>query len=81
MTEKKASGKGTDDTLSFGEALESLEEILRRIEGEEIDIDQLATELQRGAALLELCRGKIRKAEVEVTQIVQGLDETETREA
>lgn len=60
--------------LSFREAMDELEGILARIEGEEIDIDRLAEELRRAAQLLELCRGKIRKAEVEVTQIVQSLE-------
>lgn len=58
----------------FGEAMEELEEILRRIESEEVDIDLLAEELKRAADLLELCRSKIRKAEVEVTQIVSSLE-------
>jgi exodeoxyribonuclease VII small subunit len=62
---------------SFGAALEELEGILRRIESEEVDIDRLAVELKRAAELLELCRGKIRRAEVEVTQIVQTLDREE----
>ena len=61
--------------LSFREAMEELEGILERIEGEEIDIDRLAEELRRAAQLLDLCRGKIRKAEVEVTQIVQSLEQ------
>ena len=63
------------EALSFREAMEELEGILERIEGEEIDIDRLAEELRRAAQLLDLCRGKIRKAEVEVTQIVQSLEE------
>jgi len=61
-------------SLSFREAMDELEGILERIEGEEIDIDRLAEELRRAAQLLDLCRGKIRKAEVEVTQIVQSLE-------
>lgn len=60
---------------TFRQALEELEEILARIEGDETDIDQLGDELRRAAHLLEVCRGKIRKAEVEVTQIVQNLEE------
>jgi len=59
---------------SFTEALAELEDILRRIESEETDIDRLADELKRAAELLEICRGKIRRAEAEVTQIVQKLD-------
>ena len=64
-----------EEAPSFRQAMEELEGILQRIEGEEIDIDQLAQELRRAAELLDLCRGKIRKAEVEVTQIVQSLEE------
>jgi exodeoxyribonuclease VII small subunit len=67
----------TPETPGFRAAIEELEEILARIEGEETDIDQLGEELRRAAFLLEICRGKIRKAEVEVTQIVQALESKE----
>lgn len=72
-----AENTGEPPALSFREAMEELEGILERIEGEEIDIDRLAEELRRAAQLLDLCRGKIRKAEVEVTQIVQSLERDE----
>lgn len=65
----------SQEAPSFRDAMDELEGILERIEGEEIDIDRLAEELRRAAQLLDLCRGKIRKAEVEVTQIVQSLEE------
>jgi len=68
---------GTPQAPSFREAMEELEAILGRIEGEEIDVDRLAEELRRAAQLLEVCRAKIRRAEIEVTQIVQGLEEKE----
>ena len=60
---------------SFREAIDELERILARIEGEEVDVDRLAEELRRAAELLEVCRAKIRRAEAEVTQIVQQLAE------
>lgn len=64
-----------DDTPppSFNEAMQELEAILRRVESEEVDVDGLAAELERAAELLELCRGKIRRAEVEVSQIMSSL--------
>jgi exodeoxyribonuclease VII small subunit len=65
------------EELRFGEAMAELEAILRRVEEEEIDIDSLAEELRRAAELLEVCRSKIKKAELEVTQIVQNLEEEE----
>jgi exodeoxyribonuclease VII small subunit len=81
MTEPREAGPvAGEPPLSFREAMDELEGILERIEGEEIDIDRLAEELRRAAQLLDLCRGKIRKAEVEVTQIVQTLEEPEAAE-
>ena len=76
MGDAKQSGKQSETTaaLSFGDAMAELEAILERIEGEEVDVDRLAQELRRAAELLDVCRGKIRRAEVEVTQIVQRLD-------
>lgn len=75
MSEPRENVAQTDEApLSFRAAMDELEGILERIEGEEIDIDRLAEELRRAAVLLDLCRGKIRKAEVEVTQIVQSLE-------
>ncbi|MEO7795390.1 MAG: exodeoxyribonuclease VII small subunit [Thermoanaerobaculia bacterium] len=60
----------------FTAAMRELESILQRIEGDELDIDRLAEELRRATALLELCRGKIRRAELEVTEIVQQLEKS-----
>jgi len=79
MSESSAGEKTSE--LGFGDAMEELEAILRRVEGEEIDIDALAEEMRRAAELLEVCRGKIRKAEVEVSQIVQSLEDEEPEAA
>ena len=68
--------RAATDEPSFSGAMEELERILKGIEDEEIDIDVLGRELERAAKLLELCRAKIRRAETEVSQIVQGLDES-----
>ena len=60
----------SDGDKSFGEALEELEKILSGIEDESIDIDTLAEELQRATRLLESARAKLRRAELEVRQVV-----------
>lgn len=61
------------EEVGFSEAVQELEKILRRIESEEIDLDRLAAELKRATALLEVCRGKVRRAEIEVRQIVDAI--------
>ena len=60
---------------SFSQSMQELESILKRIDSDEIDIDRLAVELRRAAELLELCRGKIRRAELEFNQIVTRLSD------
>ena len=68
------------EELRFGKAMERLEGILRRIEEEEVDIDELGERLKEATQLIELCRAKIRKADVEVTQIVQALEQPDEGE-
>ncbi len=70
-----------DLELTFGEAISELEAILRRIEAEETDIDELAGQLKRATGLLDLCRGKIQKAETEVNQIVAHLETADPLES
>lgn len=59
--------------IGFTEAMRDLERILGEIEEDEVDIDALGERLKRASELLEICREKIRKAEVEVGQIVDQL--------
>lgn len=70
---QEAEENGTPDAEepSFGEAMERIEGILDSIEGDEIDIDQLASRLDQAATLLELCRTKIRRAESDVDEVAK----------
>ena len=65
--------------VSFNEALAELEAILGRIERDDVDLDRLAAELGRAAELLEVCRRKIHKAELDVSHIVERLGDHEPR--
>ena len=78
---KMSEPKQDDLEMTFGEAISDLEGILQRIEAEETDIDELAGQLKRATGLLDLCRGKIRKAELEVSQIVADLEAADGDEA
>jgi exodeoxyribonuclease VII small subunit len=65
----------TDETTpvvapGYTEALAELEGILVELEDGEVDIDRLAGQVRRAAELLELCRGRVEDARVEVTRIV-----------
>ena len=63
------SKKPTSEDTSFAQALEQLEAILLRIEGEETDIDQLAAELRDGRAKVGIASAaglRFFKARVEI---------------
>ena len=66
---------------SYGEAAARLEEILRKIEEGEVDIDELSGLVGEAAGLLTLCRGKIHAAEVKVKTITEQLERDAAAEA
>jgi exodeoxyribonuclease VII small subunit len=59
---------------TYGEAAERLEEILRKIEEGQVDIDELSGLVKEAAGLVTLCRGKIHAAEVQVKTITEQLE-------
>ena len=71
--------KKSKDELSYGQAAERLEEILRKIEEGQVDIDELSGLVGEAAALVTLCRQKIQAADVKVKTITEQL-ERETAE-
>ncbi len=70
----------TPAEIGYAEALVELETILTEIEDDTVDVDVLATRVKRAAELLRVCRDRITAAQVEVTQIVAGLEPETTPE-
>jgi len=66
---------------SYGEAAARLEEILRKIEEGQVDIDELSGLVAEAAGLVALCRGKIHAAEVQVKTITEQLERDVAEEA
>ena len=61
--------------LSFGEAVGEVEEILSRLENDDVDIDQLSQEVKRAVELLQVCRDKLSRTDAEVRELVAGLQQ------
>ncbi len=55
--------------MSYQEAVEEVNAILDRLNNEELDIDQLSKEVKRATELINLCKGKLRKAQEEVEKV------------
>jgi exodeoxyribonuclease VII small subunit len=61
--------------IKYSKAIERLEEIIKKIENDQIDIDDLSEKVKEAVVLVKLCKGKIEKAELEVKEVVQAFDE------
>lgn len=63
-----------DDSIGYAEAMKELEQILRYLEGDDLDVDMLASRVERASFLIGLCRERISAARVQVERVVANLD-------
>lgn len=61
--------------MTYREAIAELETILRALETDAIDVDDLTTRVERSAELIRLCRHKLRHAEASLDRVFDSLDE------
>jgi exodeoxyribonuclease VII small subunit len=58
--------------MSFEDALQELETIVKRLEEGKIHLDEAIGAYQRGAALKNHCEAKLREAQAKIEKIVPG---------
>ena len=63
--------------MTYNEAIQELETILRSLETDQVDVDDLTTRAERSAELIRLCRRKLRHAEASLDRVFDSLDEEE----
>jgi len=63
--------------MRYGDAMAELEGLLDEIDGDEVDLDELALKVERASRLISMCRGKIEQTEMQVKAIIEGLEEPE----
>ena len=64
-----------EEQIGYAEAMRELEEILDALEDDDLDVDVLATKVERASALIQLCRNRIGNARIQVEKVVASLDE------
>lgn len=65
----------TNKKLSYQDALDEIEDILEKIESNELDIDDLAEKVKRVSFLLKFCKDKLQKTNEEVEKILSDMEE------
>ncbi len=61
--------------IKYSKAVERLDDILMKIESDDIDVDELSLKVKEAVDLIKLCKSKIDKAELEVKKVVADLSQ------
>ena len=56
--------------INYEAAVKELEEIVSKMENDELDIDQMSVQLKRAQELMKLCKDKITKTDEEIQKIL-----------
>lgn len=64
------------EKISYSEAIAEIESILKRMETNGVDVDNLSVDVSRASKLIEMCREKLLKTESDVNKILNKESET-----
>ena len=66
-----------EENIKYEQALAQLETIVRKMEANEYDIDELAAQLKTAQRLIAFCKDKLTKTETELLKIQQLEEKTD----
>lgn len=58
-----------NDEMKYEAAMAQLEGIVRKMESNELDIDEIAAQLKAAQRLIKFCKDKLSKTEAELSKI------------
>lgn len=56
--------------LNYEAAIAELEQIVRKMESGELDLDTLTTQLKRAQQLIKMCKDRLTKTDAEIQKIL-----------
>ena len=57
--------------MKYEEAMRQLQAIVRKMENDELDIDQMSEQLKHAQELIKLCRDKLTKTDEEIQKLLK----------
>lgn len=57
--------------VKYEQAVSQLEQIVNKMENDELDIDQLSEQLKRAKELVKLCKDKLTKTDEEIKKLLE----------
>lgn len=73
-SDTQPSSNAAEDPIGYAEAVDELDEILDKLDDDDVDIDVLSELVGRAAYLISVCRSRISAAQQQVAGIVEALD-------
>lgn len=61
--------------FNYKKALEEIEDIVAKIESEEVDVDELSALVKKAANLIKQCKTKLRETGNELEEIIDNLED------
>ncbi|SHK82065.1 exodeoxyribonuclease VII small subunit [Xylanibacter ruminicola] len=59
-----------NEEMKYEAAMAELQSIVRKMENDELDIDQMTEQLKRAQELIKLCKDKLTKTDAEIKKIL-----------
>jgi exodeoxyribonuclease VII small subunit len=59
------------DTFKYEEAVRQLEDIVEKMESDELDVDSMSENLKKAQKLIKLCKDKLTKTDDEINKILE----------
>lgn len=59
------------ESLSYTDAYNELQEIVKKMENSDISVDELTKYIERASFLINFCKERITKTETEVNKIIE----------
>lgn len=59
---------------TYGDAMKQLQEVMSRIENDDLDVDVLLEEVKRAAELIRFCKEKLQKTNTEIQKILDDIE-------
>ncbi len=57
--------------MKYSEAVRQLEEIVEKMESDELDVDSLSQQLKTAQELIKLCKDKLTKTDKEIKELLE----------
>ncbi|MBO5863570.1 MAG: exodeoxyribonuclease VII small subunit [Paludibacteraceae bacterium] len=65
----------TNKSKNYSESIKELEEIVKSVENETLDLDELSKKVKRATELIKICKEKLFQTDAEIEKILESIKE------